>query len=150
MAASPARDLLTEGACVIVTDWPGQGRVLRTRITLGGDVVVVVAPGFAAAPDGGAIRLHGERVRAALDGVRRVHRRIRLATWVAAGTPLVLAPALTTGLGTQVIAEALPWFAWSAGGALLGAALVRRARALGFRLAWLLVRRRLGAALSGG
>jgi hypothetical protein len=150
MAASPARDLLTEGSCVIATDWPGRGRVLRTRITLGGDVVVAVSPGFAASPDGAAIALHDERVRAALDGVRRVHRRIAFGAWVAAGAPLVLAPAFTTGIGTQAIEAALPSYAWSAAGVLLGAPFMRQARALWLRLAWLFVRRRIGAKLSGG
>jgi hypothetical protein len=141
---SALRELLAQGSFLVQTEWPGRGVVLGTRITLGGDVLVAVSPGFAAAPDGAAIELHRKRLRDALQEVRRAQRGIRVAGWCVAATPAALAAA-----GTGLSGEALGPAAYAVGAATtLGAALLwRRARAFGLRLAWWLAVRRV---FSGG
>jgi hypothetical protein len=143
---SPLRDLLAQGSFLVLTDWAGRGTVLGTRVTLGGDVLVAVSPGFAVAPDGGAIALHRDRVEAALAQVRRVHRRIRIAAWCAAAAPSAVAGA-SAGFAAEAGAGAgLVSYAWAAGAALLAAPAWRWARGLGLRLAWRVVQRRLFSA----
>lgn len=138
---SAARDLLTDGACSIMTEWGGRGVVLGTRISLGGDVLVSVSPGFAAAPDGAAVALHRERVNAALESVRRAQRWTRRAALMVAALPM-LAAGVSAGLANALV-EGLLAYAWTAGAALVAALLWRRAWALGLRLGWRVVQRRL-------
>jgi hypothetical protein len=143
---SPARDLLREGACVIATDWPGRGRVLHTQLTLAGDVLVAVERGFAGAPDAAAIAAHGAAVRATLEGLRRVHRRIALFAQAAGAAAPIAASGAATWFGSQAAEAVLPWYAWSLIGAVLGAPLIRRARDFGLRLAWRWAQRRVVSA----
>jgi hypothetical protein len=112
--------------------------VLRTRISISGDVLVEVGRDFSGAPDAETIQRHGQAVVAAMLPLRRMKERMLARAALLAGLAALLPPAASVAAAIERGVQDLAAGALVLAGSLAGGVLFAAVRRIAL---WLLARR---------